>query len=92
MSYNGDSFQIENSRIYVTGEPCYECLNFMIQKRIKEIIYGNVGSKCVDEADLKAKKLTLELNPSVKLIEFKEMDKVIKLLKGTINYIDSKNK
>ena len=87
LSYNGDEYQIEDSKMYITGRPCHNCLRTMIQKGIKTIIYANVNSKCLDEEDLDAQKLMLELNSSVKLIEFKDMDKVIKLLKGTIDYI-----
>ncbi len=92
LSYNGDGYQIEGSRMYITGRCCHICLGMMIQKGIEKIIYANVSSKCLDEEDLNAQKLMLELRPSVKLMEFKEMDRVIELLKGTIDYIDSKNK
>ncbi len=92
LFYNGDDYQIKDSRIYITGMPCCICLKIIIQKGIKKIIYGCVNSECLDEEDLKARKLILELNPSVELIEFKKMDKVKELLKQTIDYIDSKNK
>ena len=92
LSYHGDEYQIGDSRIYITGEPCSICLGMMIQKGIKKIIYGSVGSKCISKEDLEAKKLTLELKPEVELIEFKKMDKVKELLKQTIDYIDYKNK
>ena len=90
LSYNGDGYQIEGSRMYITGRCCSGCLGMMIQKGIRKIIYANVSSKCLDEDDLNAQKLMLELKPSVKLIEFKEMDKIIKLLDSAINYISLK--
>ena len=42
------------STVYVTGHPCSGCIIAMIQGGIKKIIYGNIGSHCVDEEDRKA--------------------------------------
>jgi len=92
LSYNGDNYSIKNSKIYITGRPCHNCLRTIIQKGIKKIIYANVSSKCLDEGDIKSQELMLELSPEVELIEFKEMDKIKELLKQTIDYIDFKNK
>ena len=93
LSYNGDEYQIENSRIYITGIPCHKCLRMIIQKGIKKIIYANVTPFCcIEEEDKKSRSLMLELKPEVKLIEFKKMDKVKELLKRTIDYIDFKSK
>lgn len=90
ISYNGSESQIDGSKMYITGRPCHNCLRTMIQKGIKNIIYANVYSYCLDNQEIEAQNLMLELNPDVKLIEFKDINKVKELLKQTISYIELK--
>jgi len=39
----------DNYTMYVTGMPCPNCMNQMIQSGVKKIVYGNRVSKCVDK-------------------------------------------
>lgn len=91
LSYYGEEERIVGSRMYITGMPCHKCLRMMIQKGIFTIIYGNVVSFCVkEEGEEQARKLMLELNPQVRLIEFNNNSKIIELLNITIEYVDQR--
>lgn len=54
------NFSMKGATIYVTGEPCSNCLAMIIQKEISRVVYGPVTSKCVDEGSKKASQLLLE--------------------------------
>ena len=92
LSYNGTECKLKSAKIYITGRPCHKCLRMMIQKGIFTIIYGGVFSFCLDEEEIKAQKLMLELNPKVKLIEFSDDSKIVELLDQTTDYIDKRTK
>lgn len=91
LSYGGRSEGLENSKIYITGRPCHRCLRMMIQKGIKKIIYAEVNSACIDQEDMKAQTGMLSLKADVKMIEFKNMDKVIDLFNKSLLYINAKS-
>ena len=38
---------------YVTGKPCCGCMVAMIQAGIKKVVYGKIGSHCVDSSGWK---------------------------------------
>ena len=38
----------EMCTIYVTGEPCNECFKSIVQHGIGRIVFGQVGSNCID--------------------------------------------
>ena len=40
---------IKGGTAYITGHPCAKCLRAMINAGIKAIVYGGIGSACVDE-------------------------------------------
>ena len=60
LAYCGSHQDVVGATAYITGPPCYHCLRMLIQKGIKRIIYGPVGSAMIDKADEDAKKLMLE--------------------------------
>lgn len=37
--------------LYVTGEPCHECFKLIVQYGIGRVVYGGVGSVCIDAND-----------------------------------------
>ncbi len=37
--------------LYVTGEPCHECFKLIVQYGIGRVVYGGVGSNCIDAND-----------------------------------------
>lgn len=90
LSYRGDMEGISDSKIYITGRPCYRCLRMIIQKGIKKIIYAGVGSFCIDDEDLKVQAQMLSLRPDIELIQFKDIDSINKIFINTIEYIKNK--
>jgi len=55
INYHGSHSDLVGATMYITGEPCHRCLRMTLQKGIRRIIYGSVGSKCVDAEDRQAK-------------------------------------
>ncbi len=41
----------EGCTLYVTGEPCHECFKLIVQYGIGRVVYGAVGSACIDAND-----------------------------------------
>lgn len=60
LSHYGSSQDIKGSTMYITGEPCSSCLQMMLQKGIKHIVYGNLNSKCIDDNEKEIKKIMLK--------------------------------
>ena len=89
LNYNGSVSDTEDSIMYITGRPCHRCLRMIIQKGIKTVIYGPVGSACVDEEDMKAQELMLK-NRNISIKQFNKIEDVKNLLYKTISYIDHK--
>jgi dCMP deaminase len=89
-SYTGSASDLEGSRIYVTGRPCHRCLRTILQKGIKHIIYGNVPSRCIDEEDIKAQTLILNLVKDVKVEEYSDSCFILDILEETQSYVRSK--
>jgi len=94
LNYHGSYSDLEGSTLYVTGKPCHRCINTVAQKGISGIIFGSVGSKCIDAEDDLARTAIIR---SVKLgkndfslRKFERMNEVIDLLYRTIAYIDYK--
>lgn len=90
LNFYGSKSDTINSTIYVTGRPCSGCLRSIIQKGICKIVYGHVGSDCVDQKDLDIQEKMLKSSPHVELIRFNDIEKVTKLLNRTIKYIEHK--
>ena len=90
LSYTGDSGEIKNSKIYITGRPCHRCLRMIIQKGIKTIIYAGIQSKCIDTDDINTQKDMLSLKPDIRMIEFNISNKkeIIELLNITAAYVE----
>jgi deoxycytidylate deaminase len=55
--------------VYVTGHPCCGCMVAMIQASIREIIYGKIGSHCVNKEDWDAVNL-MSVDCGVKLTAY----------------------
>jgi dCMP deaminase len=64
---------LEDGKIYVTGRPCHKCMRMILQKGIRHIVYGPLGSKCVDDEDQRASDFMVQqLKPIVK--EYTRLD------------------
>jgi dCMP deaminase len=42
---------VEGAVVYVTGMPCSACMLRLVQRGVSKIVYGHVGSFCVDPND-----------------------------------------
>ena len=62
INYHGSHSDLDGATMYITGEPCHRCLRMILQKGIRRIVYGPVGSSkhCIDDDDRKAKQLMIE--------------------------------
>jgi len=96
MNYHGSYSDLIQSTMYITGEPCHRCLRMILQKGIRRIIYGCVGSKVIDEQDTEAKKKMIDslFHSEGVLVKRHDSDlkKVKSLLNKTLDYIDFKEK
>ncbi len=59
----------DGATLYVTGAPCSNCMQGIIQAGIKEVIMGHIGSACVDEEDLTASRMMAD-NHEIKLMTY----------------------
>lgn len=55
--------------VYVTGQPCSGCMVAMNQGGVKKVIYGKIGSHCVDDSDWAITKMVAE-NCGIELIPY----------------------
>jgi len=91
INYHGSYSDLGSSTIYVTGEPCHRCLRMILQKGIHRIVYGTIGSKCIDENDIKAKKkMIAAMAPPPQIIVYNNLDNTKELLQKTLDYIEYK--
>jgi dCMP deaminase len=62
INYHGSHSDLVGATMYITGEPCHRCLRMILQKGIRRIVYGSVGSSkhCIDDADRMAKELMID--------------------------------
>ncbi len=82
---------INNSIIYITGFPCERCTGFIINAGIKKIVYAQNNYFSLTEQTKKTVEAMLK-NQDIEVIELKDVEPIKEILKGTIDYIDSKNK
>ena len=54
---------------YITGKPCCGCMVAMIQGGVANVIYGKIGSHCVNDEDWSATQLMAD-NCGIRLIEY----------------------
>ena len=92
LAFTGSEKDLEGATMYITGRCCSKCLRMMLQKGIRRIVHGAVGSKCVEgsNSDLEAQKIMLE-GRDVEIIEYGDSNKVCGLLNRTLDYISHKD-
>jgi len=59
----------EGGIVYVTGKPCSGCISSIIQGGIKKVIFGEIGSHCVDPEDWEATLLMAD-NCGIELVSY----------------------
>lgn len=79
----------EGATIYVTGRPCPQCMACMVQAGIKKIVYGQIGSTCVDEATWNASNL-IATTHGIELMEY-EGKNPRAIISQLLEYLQSKN-
>ena len=47
-----DRRELVGARAYITGHPCPNCFGAMLNAGIGEIIYGPIGSHCLEKKDI----------------------------------------
>ena len=76
--------------IYVTGEPCNECFKMIAQYGIGRIVYGCVGSACIDgneEHDLIRRRIADGLG--IDAVSYSgKMEDIARLLQATAAYVE----
>jgi len=89
LSYSGSHDDIQNSKCYVTIQPCHECVRALLQKGITEIYCSNLPlAKCMDEKSMEAQKSMLnQKNIHLKIVDYKS---ILNTLQITQNYINKK--
>jgi dCMP deaminase len=75
---------LEDGKIYVTGKPCHKCLRMILQKGIRHIVYGPLGSKCVDEEDQKASNNMIKWT-GAKIVEYTNIERLKEFLNEYMN-------
>jgi deoxycytidylate deaminase len=43
---------VEGATAYITGHPCTYCFSQMVNKGIRKVIYGPIGSHCIEPGDI----------------------------------------
>jgi len=82
--------RLEGSTFYITGMPCTACFRKIINVGAKNIIYGPINSKCIDEKSLEAVNIMM-VNNSVKMRQFTgDYQSTIDLLKMTTDYCETR--
>ena len=63
------SLNTQGGTAYITGRPCSQCMIAMIQGGIKKIVYGKIGSHCVDQKDWDTV-LLMAKNCNINVVEY----------------------
>lgn len=92
LAYNGSTQDLDGAILYVTSRPCHKCLRMILQKGIKNIVYGNGNLGVMqDEAEKSIVDLMLSYFPPVNIRVVNNLHQVNNLLDHTKDYIKSKN-
>ncbi len=75
---------LKGSTFYITGFPCPNCFNAMVNAGVSKIVYGPVGSNCVTD---ETRETVFELNdgPNLEIGKFDALE-VEDLLEDTLGY------
>lgn len=85
--------RLKDSIFYVTGRPCCQCLNKIINIEASQVIYGPITSKMIDQDNIDAFNLVLS-NSNLKIFQMEYFDiypqDLKSVLENTDLYLDSK--
>lgn len=74
------------STFFITGHPCSDCTKCMINVGAKKIIYGPVGSHCVDAENEKIVQQMLE-GQEIEFVAFSKMNEVVDILENQLERV-----
>jgi dCMP deaminase len=94
---NSNSTSTEGATVYVTGHPCGRCFGNMINAGITKIVYGHVGSYCLDKKDIDLI-ATMNYDPDtldnkIEIIKYEDIADITQIkgfLKQIEEYVDEK--
>lgn len=81
---------LDGSTFYITGYPCSRCLGKLINAGVRKVVYSNVASACLDEADERIRKVCLGSKNAPEMIEFKDINQLKSLVEQTERYLVEK--
>lgn len=81
---------LKGSTFYITGHPCHECFRKILNVGAKAIVYGPVGSHCIDDESMKAIEIMSRGHVSFEMREYKSWDSIIDTLDVTADYLHKK--
>lgn len=80
---NAGDRKLEGSTAYITGFPCTNCFGNMINAGISKIVYGPVGSYCINKTDsLLIQKMNISsksLENKIQIIKYEELTNICKV-------------
>jgi dCMP deaminase len=92
LAYNGSNQDLEGATMYVTSRPCHKCLRMILQKGIKNIVYGNGNLGVMqDEAEKSIVDLMLSYFTPVNIRVVDNLHQIMNLFDHTKDYIKTKN-
>lgn len=96
---NAGDKSLNGATAYITGHPCVNCFGNMINAGISKIIYGMVGSYCIDKKDIE---IINQMNVSSKSYKNKiiiqkyeanhDTEEISEFLDNIKEYVDIKTK
>lgn len=82
---------LNESKFYITGHPCPECLRSIINVGAKHIVYGHVPSQCISENDKQLARQMLEHQPIVfeSFTKIDEINHLVSILSDRLKHISA---
>lgn len=80
---------LKGSTFYITGMPCQDCFRHILNVGARRIIYGVVGSVCIQPEDLAAIEI-MNRGSRVELIEYRDVAAIFTVFDQTRAYLERK--
>lgn len=80
---------LKGATFYITGMPCQDCFRHILNVGARRIVYGVVGSVCIQDEDLEAIQ-RMNSNGRIEFAEYRDTAAIFELLGTTRGYIERK--
>lgn len=80
---------LDKCKIYITGMPCKNCAKHICATGIEKVVFGSIQSSMICGKDIDIT-MSLFKSRNIEVVNYNKMDKVIKNLERTLNYIEYK--